>query len=130
MGGHIRLQQVIVNLLTNALDAMKGCPDPTIEVTLERMGGNAVVRVRDFGPGVPEEGLEKVFDPFFTTKQPGEGMGLGLSISYNIVKDFDGHLRVKNHAEGGAVFDVVLNMADAGPTPALDQGWPNDVAAE
>jgi len=113
MGGHIRLQQVIVNLITNALDAMKDRPDGVVEVTIEERDSRCLLSVRDHGPGVPQEGLTKVFDPFFTTKQPGEGMGLGLSISFNIVKDFDGHLRVRNHAGGGAVFEVDLEKAAA-----------------
>ena len=111
MGGHIRLQQVIVNLITNALDVMKERSDGVVEVMIEEHENRCFLRVRDHGPGVPEDGLTKVFDPFFTTKQPGEGMGLGLSISFNIIKDFDGHLRVRNHAGGGAVFEVDLERA-------------------
>ncbi|WP_208999325.1 ATP-binding protein [Roseibium sediminis] len=108
LGGHIRLQQVIVNLFSNALDAMNDQQYPQIEVGLEDLGDHCKVTVRDHGPGVAEEDLERVFDPFYTTKQPGEGMGLGLSISYNIIKDFDGDLKVSNHPDGGAVFELVL----------------------
>jgi two-component system C4-dicarboxylate transport sensor histidine kinase DctB len=73
--------------------------------------------VRDRGPGLSEAALSQAFDPFFTTKDPGKGMGLGLSISYNIIRDFDGTLSATNHAEGGAVFTVTLHKApvpDAG----------------
>lgn len=116
LGGHIRLQQVIVNLLSNALDAMNDQQYPQIEVGLEDLGDHCKVTVRDHGAGVAEEDLERVFDPFYTTKQPGEGMGLGLSISYNIIKDFDGDLKVSNHPDGGAVFELVLCKVTGGAT--------------
>ncbi|MGS4883964.1 ATP-binding protein [Roseibium sp. MB-4] len=112
MGGHIRLQQVVVNLLTNALDAMKDRQPVQIDIGLRTDADTCVLSVRDYGAGVSEEEMGQVFDPFFTTKQPGEGMGLGLSISYNIVKDFGGTLRVSNHDEGGAVFSIDLLLAD------------------
>lgn len=108
LGGHIRLQQVIVNLFTNALDAMKDQAHPVIDMTLEDQETHCTLTVRDHGPGVLEGEFEKIFDPFYTTKQPGEGMGLGLSISYNIIKDFGGDLRVTNHPDGGAVFELTL----------------------
>lgn len=111
MGGHIRLQQVVVNLLTNALDAMKDRQPAQIDIALQTDADTCVLSVRDYGTGVSEEEMGQVFDPFFTTKQPGEGMGLGLSISYNIVKDFGGTLRVSNHDEGGAVFSIDLVLA-------------------
>ncbi|MFN3130559.1 ATP-binding protein [Roseibium sp.] len=111
MGGHIRLQQVVVNLLTNALDAMKDRQPVQIDIGLQTHADTCVLSVRDYGAGVSQEEIGQVFDPFFTTKQPGEGMGLGLSISYNIVKDFGGTLRVSNHDEGGAVFLIDLLLA-------------------
>ena len=111
MGGHIRLQQVVVNLLTNALDAMKDRQLVQIDIGLRTDADTCVLSVRDYGAGVSEDEMGQVFDPFFTTKQPGEGMGLGLSISYNIVKDFGGTLRVSNHDEGGAVFSIDLLLA-------------------
>jgi two-component system C4-dicarboxylate transport sensor histidine kinase DctB len=75
--------------------------------------------VRDRGPGPVGGGLSQAFDPFFTTKDPGKGMGLGLSISYNIIRDFDGTLSAANHPEGGAVFTVTLHKAPC-PMPV----WP------
>ncbi|MBO9422524.1 sensor histidine kinase [Labrenzia sp. R4_2] len=111
MGGHIRLQQVVVNLLTNALDAMKDRQPVQIDIALQTDADTCVLSVRDYGAGVSEKEMGQVFDPFFTTKQPGEGMGLGLSISYNIVKDFGGTLQVSNHDEGGAVFSIDLLLA-------------------
>jgi two-component system C4-dicarboxylate transport sensor histidine kinase DctB len=69
--------------------------------------------VRDHGPGVAPAIADRIFDPFFTTKRVGSGLGLGLSISYNIMKDFGGDLRVANHPQGGAVFTVDLQASPA-----------------
>ncbi|MEO1638329.1 MAG: ATP-binding protein [Pseudomonadota bacterium] len=109
-GGHVRLQQVIVNLINNALDAMQGQDARVVTLTLE----DTTLHVRDTGPGIAHELAEQLFDPFFTTKPPGAGLGLGLSISYNIVRDFGGTLKANNHPDGGAVFSVTLLPA----TPA------------
>ena len=106
-GGHVRLQQVIVNLINNALDAMEGHKTRDVFLTVE----GTTLHVRDTGTGIDPETLPHVFDPFFTTKAPGKGLGLGLSISYNIVSDFNGSLTVENHPEGGAVFSVALQAA-------------------
>lgn len=106
-GGPVRLQQVLVNLLSNAADAMADSADLRIEVTGRRAaGGRVLLTVRDHGPGVPLAIADRIFDPFFTTKSVGSGLGLGLSISYNIMKDFGGDLRVANDPAGGAVFTL------------------------
>lgn len=107
IGGHVRLQQVIVNLINNALDAMEGQNDPVVHLTVEGTG----LHVSDTGPGFDAEIGDQLFDPFFTTKSPGKGLGLGLSISYNIVSDFGGTLTAANRPEGGAVFSVLLQAA-------------------
>ncbi|QDY70735.1 ATP-binding protein [Qingshengfaniella alkalisoli] len=112
-GGHVRLQQVMLNLLTNALDAMDGQGAPLIEITIDADAEQVILRLRDHGDGLDTETAERLFDPFFTTKQPGKGMGLGLSISYNIVRDFGGTLSARNHPEGGAVFELALCRATA-----------------
>ncbi|WP_413205869.1 ATP-binding protein [Rhodospirillum sp. A1_3_36] len=108
--GHI--QQVVMNLVQNALDAMTGSsvpqPDPHMEITLSQSGGRVCLEVADSGPGVPEELTLKIFDPFFTTKPVGQGTGLGLSISYKIVTENNGTLSVANRPEGGAVFRLTL----------------------
>ncbi len=111
-GGQVRLQQVLVNLLSNALDAMEARGKPEIEISVVTEGARRKVEVRDFGPGLSDDVLENLFDPFFTTKSPGKGLGLGLSISYNIVKDFGGTLAARNHPDGGAIFVVDLQAAD------------------
>lgn len=111
-GGRVRLQQVVVNLLGNALDAMERVAQPRIEITLT--GGAAPeIAVRDIGAGLSQEALSQAFDPFFTTKAPGQGLGLGLSISFNIIGDFGGRLSAENHPEGGAIFRVKLEAAAA-----------------
>lgn len=109
-GGRVRLQQVIVNLIGNALDAMEDLPRPEITLALDQDGGRCRVSLRDIGPGLSEAALAQAFDPFFTTKPPGKGLGLGLSISYNIVRDFNGRLMAANHPSGGAVFTVELDI--------------------
>jgi two-component system C4-dicarboxylate transport sensor histidine kinase DctB len=109
--GSIRLQQVLVNLISNAADAVEGLADRTIELSARRKGGKVAISVRDRGPGIPAAIAERIFDPFFTTKGVGKGLGLGLSISYNIIKDFGGSLAVSNHPQGGAVFIIELDAA-------------------
>lgn len=110
--GPVRLQQVLVNIISNAADAVEGLPDRRIVLSARRVDRNVVIEVHDHGAGVPAAIAERIFDPFFTTKGVGKGLGLGLSISYNIVKDFGGSLSVANHVEGGAVFRIVLESAD------------------
>ena len=109
--GSIRLQQVLVNLISNAADAVEGQADRKIELSARRKGGKVAITVRDNGPGIAAAIAERIFDPFFTTKGVGKGLGLGLSISYNIIKDFGGSLAVSNHPEGGAVFRIELDAA-------------------
>jgi two-component system C4-dicarboxylate transport sensor histidine kinase DctB len=111
-GGPVRLQQVLINVLTNAVDAVDGAENRLIEVLARVVGDRVQLSVRDHGAGVPQAIAERIFDPFFTTKRVGAGLGLGLSISYNIMKDFGGDLRVSNHAGGGAVFTLDLASAD------------------
>lgn len=106
-GGHVRLQQVIVNLINNALDAMEDQPDRVVTLQID----STTLHVRDTGPGIEPAKVANIFDPFFTTKAPGKGLGLGLSISYNIVSDFGGTLSAENHPDGGAVFSVTLQPA-------------------
>ncbi len=111
--GFVRLQQVLVNIITNAADAVEGLDDRRIHVLAARQGDTVILTIRDHGPGVPAAIAERIFDPFYTTKGVGKGLGLGLSISYNIVKDFGGSLSVSNHPEGGAVFRIELEAATA-----------------
>ena len=111
--GPVRLQQVLVNIISNAADAVEGLEKRDILLSARRVEGRIAIEVQDGGPGVPAAIAERIFDPFFTTKGVGKGLGLGLSISYNIVKDFGGNLSVMNHPDGGAVFRILLDPADA-----------------
>ena len=104
-GDRLRLEQVIINLLRNALDATKGVDDPSVEVTLTVTDAVRLI-VRDNGAGI--EDLDALFEPFYTTKQPGDGVGLGLAISSGIVTDLGGRLTARNGAKGGAVFEMTL----------------------
>lgn len=105
MGDRVRLEQVIINLLRNALDATKESADPQIDLILSA-GETAVLTVRDNGHGIDD--LEQLFEPFYTTKAPGDGVGLGLAISSSIVNDLGGRLTARNAASGGAVFEMQL----------------------
>lgn len=108
-GGRLRLQQVFVNLLSNALDAMNMQEAPQIDINIETLSETRVrVTVADYGVGISEEIVAQLFDPFFTTKDPGHGLGLGLSISFNIVEDFGGRLWAEPRDNGGAKFMVEL----------------------
>lgn len=115
LGGQVRLQQVIVNLISNALDATNEMPSRKIEISAKREKVDKktwiTISVRDFGKGFKEDVLDRIFDPFFSTKVDTKGLGLGLSISYNIIKDFGGQLSAHNHPEGGAV--IVINLLEA-----------------
>ena len=111
LAGSVRLQQVLVNVISNAADAVEGLDDRKLSVRAWREGGRVVLTVRDRGAGVAPAVAERIFDPFYTTKGVGRGLGLGLSISYNIIKDFGGSLTVSNHPEGGAVFRIELAVA-------------------
>lgn len=104
----IRLEQVLVNLIGNALDAVADRPRRTISVEARREDGRALIRVADTGSGIAEEHMAHLFEPFFTTKPPGLGLGLGLVISAGIIQDHGGSLTAANGPDGGAVFTIDL----------------------
>jgi len=112
LGSAGQLQQVMMNLLQNAFDALSAVPEPMIWVEMGCTGdpqrSSVRVTVRDNGPGIPPEHLLRIFDPFFTTKPVGKGTGLGLSISYGIVEQHGGHLAARNAEGGGAEFILEL----------------------
>lgn len=112
VGEDVRLQQVLVNLISNAADAAKDRPAPALDICLTHEGDGVAISVRDNGPGIAPDALPRLFVPFFTTKDAGDGLGLGLSISHGIVSDFGGCIEAANHAGGGAVFTVRLKPAD------------------
>jgi len=116
IAGHVEIQQVLINLILNSLDAVKACAVPArIEIATMRQDGRVILSVRDNGPGIPAEVMPRLFEPFATNK-PG-GLGLGLAICRRITDRFGGELSAENHPKGGAVFRMVLIVADAQKAP-------------
>lgn len=106
------IQQVVMNIVQNALDAQGNIPAPRLEIALAVEQGQAVARFRDFGHGIDTKHRTRIFDPFFTTKPVGRGTGLGLSISFEIVKGHGGSIEADNHPGGGAVFSLRLPLPE------------------
>ncbi|MBI3898677.1 MAG: sensor histidine kinase [Gammaproteobacteria bacterium] len=113
LADEVRLEQVFVNLLSNAIDATANVGHRLIIIEATIGDGRAIVSVADSGSGIAPTDLPRLFDPFFTTKEVGRGLGLGLSISYGIVTDLGGTLRVANRSGGGAVFTLTIPLHTA-----------------
>ncbi|OYW96027.1 MAG: two-component sensor histidine kinase [Pseudomonadales bacterium 32-61-5] len=107
----IRLEQVLINLFNNALDAMQDSAIRQLHIDCRRDAGVWRLSVADSGGGISAEHLDQVFEPFFTTKPVGQGLGLGLAVSYGILRDLGGSLAVRNDAQG-AVFELQLPAAE------------------
>ncbi len=105
-GDQAQLQQVFLNLITNAIDAIGS--NGAIEVASWRTDDHIVVTIKDDGPGLSEDMMRKIFDPFFTTKDPGKGTGLGLWVSHSIIAKMGGGIHVKNNPDKGAIFTVEI----------------------
>jgi C4-dicarboxylate-specific signal transduction histidine kinase len=119
LGNALQLEQVFVNLLTNARDAVANSPRKMIRISLTAHSRTAEIAFADSGPGVPP-GLEhRIFDPFFTTKEVGQGTGLGLSITYGIIKELGGTISVVSPPGEGATFLIRLPLA---PSAAEETG--------
>lgn len=118
LGDIVRIEQVLVNLIGNAIQAMDQQAERRIDIRLDYEEHCHVLYVHDAGPGIPEADLERVFEPFFTTKKAGSGLGLGLSISHRIIASMGGELSVSNHPTGGAQFRLAL---PADPSMDLNQ---------
>ncbi|QQZ28706.1 sensor histidine kinase [Thiothrix subterranea] len=110
------LEQILVNLISNAAEAVEEQAEPRVWVTLQAHAGQVDISVRDNGTGISEAAMPHVFEAFFTTKIIGKGLGLGLSISYRLARDMNGQLRVANAPQGGAIFTLTLQQAAAGET--------------
>lgn len=113
----LRLEQVLINVIGNALDAIAGATAPALAVSIEARGRDYALSVRDNGPGIPADVLPHLFEPFFTTKEMGHGMGLGLTIASTIARDYGGSLSAHNMPDGGACFVLALPRAPM-PDPA------------
>ncbi|HEY6640904.1 sensor histidine kinase [Povalibacter sp.] len=112
IGNAVRLEQVIVNLISNALDAMHERPQRQLTIDLEHGEGCVSLKVCDTGRGIAREHLSSVFDPFYTTKDVGQGLGLGLSISYGIIQDMGGEIVLESALDQGTTFRIVLPLAE------------------
>ena len=106
-----RLEQVLVNLMLNALDAVATATERRIDILCQDTGTHITLTVRDNGTGIPEAVIPHLFEPFFTTKSSGQGLGLGLAISRMIITELGGHIDVHNRSGGGADFCVTLEKA-------------------
>ena len=110
LGDQIRLEQVVINLIRNSLDAMAKTNNPKLKIIL-KTNNNAVITVIDNGHGISD--LKSLFEPFYTTKDPGHGVGLGLAISSGIIKELEGRLVAKNSPDSGAIFEITLPLIDS-----------------
>ena len=109
MGDQQRLEQVIINLLRNALDAVKSVEQPEIKISLYK-NDSAIFSIEDNGPGISN--IETIFEPFQTSKDSGKGLGLGLAISSNIISELGGILQGRNRSPSGAEFKIILPLFD------------------
>ncbi len=116
LGNAIQLEQVFINLLTNARDALSESRGKTIRIGTSRDGTWISVRFADTGPGIARDVEQRIFDPFFTTKEVGTGTGLGLSITYSILKEHGGRISVDPKRGRGASFLIQLPVM-TGPPP-------------
>lgn len=117
----IRLEQVLVNVIGNALDAVYNQTCRKIALDIEVEGLFVTIILHDSGPGIAEKHLDQLFDPFFTTKKEGRGLGLGLSLSRAIIHDFGGTIRAENHPQGGTVVTITLPRTQHGTEKSHEQ---------
>lgn len=103
-----QIHQVLVNLLLNAVDAMKEVEGPEVKITTKQQNGSAEITISDIGKGIKEEHKSRIFEPFFTTKEVGSGTGLGLSVSHGIINKMGGSIRVESSQGKGASFIIQL----------------------
>ena len=115
MASEDQLQQVLMNLISNAAEAMESTDGGTLTVETRHLKKDKAIMVSfsDTGPGIPQKNISKLFEPFFTTKKKGKGVGLGLSVAYGIVEEHGGTIKVESSPGGGATFRVVLPIIDA-----------------
>ncbi|MDF1750292.1 MAG: ATP-binding protein [Alphaproteobacteria bacterium] len=110
-GNHLRLEQVLINLVRNAIAAMETAKKRALQINIDTQNNRAILSVADSGQGLGNYSLEQLQEPFLTTRASGEGMGLGLAISTEIIKEHDGRLTAETRPDGGAVFAIDLPLA-------------------
>ena len=101
-----KLNQVFLNIIGNSIDAIE--KEGVIEIGTRSLQDHVEVSIKDTGKGIPQEIIDKIFDPFFTTKTVGKGVGLGLSITFGIIKEHNGKIDVKSEVNAGTVFTISL----------------------
>jgi len=119
-----QLQQVLVNILGNARQALDGRPGGRVKVRTRAAGGLLRIEIADNGPGIPADNLPRVFDPFFTTRPEGKGTGLGLSFAYGVVSEHGGRISASNEAGGGAAILIELPLNGGDAAEAWDEAPP------
>jgi PAS domain S-box-containing protein len=107
-GNHVKLEQVFINLLQNSMDALEELGKGEIDLVMNQVGDEIVVRFSDDGSGMPPEVLDKVFEPFYTTKEVGQGTGIGLSIVYGIIQEHHGTITCESEIGKGTTFEIRL----------------------
>ena len=108
----IRLEQVMVNLLSNAIDALQGCDRREIKIKVINQQQALWIEVHDSGVGIAPQHIKSIFDPFYTDREVGEGLGLGLSISDSIIQGFGGQIQVRSTLGSGCCFTIILKLAE------------------
>ncbi|HID97500.1 MAG TPA: hypothetical protein EYP57_04840, partial [Thermodesulfobacteriaceae bacterium] len=108
-----RMKQVLLNLVMNAGQAIGSRGNINIGSRQEKAG--IIVDVEDDGPGISKDIMDKIFDPFFSTKEPGQGTGLGLSVSYGIIREHGGEIRVRSTPGRGACFSIMIPLTQENP---------------
>tara|TARA_B100000609_G_scaffold199524_1_gene203677 strand:- start:238 stop:3357 length:3120 start_codon:yes stop_codon:yes gene_type:complete len=127
-GNRGRVQQVLMNLLSNAKDATKGRPDARIGISLKHCNGRVCIDFEDNGSGIPEKIIDRIFDPFFTTKEVNNGTGIGLSLVHNVIQEHGGTIKVTSTPGKGTKFEIVFPAekvavkADAAPLDEVVPG--------
>lgn len=112
LGSEDQLQQVFMNLVSNAAEAMEVTSGGTLSIETRHLlrEDKLLINFEDTGPGIPEENIPKLFEPFFTTKKKGKGVGLGLSVVYGIIQEHEGSIYVKSKVGQGTTFQVKLPL--------------------
>ncbi|MBW2615082.1 MAG: PAS domain-containing protein [Deltaproteobacteria bacterium] len=112
MGSEDQLQQVFMNMISNAAETIEATGEGTLTIETEHFydEGKVIIKFKDTGLGIPRENLSKLFEPFFTTKKKGKGVGLGLSVAYGIIEDHGGSIRVESKVLKGTIFEVELPL--------------------
>jgi len=114
LGDNSQLQQVFMNVIMNAVQAMKEIGVLTITTSHDKKDDMVVIEISDTGCGIPEKLINRIYDPFFTTKEVGEGTGLGLAIAYGIVTRHHGRMTVKSKVDEGTTFTIQIPVVESG----------------